>query len=62
MTCIENIGLRHFLLGGDINAHNTLWGSDKICTNGQIISDNIDWENFVISNNKNPTHWTKLVM
>lgn len=48
----------HFFFGGDFNAHHTWWGSSRCCANGNVISDNTDVENFILLNNKSPTHVT----
>lgn len=48
-----------FMIAGDFNAHNPLWGSDKVCTNGRLINEWFD-ENkntfkAIIKSPKNPT-------
>ncbi|XP_058789072.1 uncharacterized protein LOC131663037 [Phymastichus coffea] len=37
---IINHDSTYFIVGGDFNAHHSLWGSDKHCPNGNIIADN----------------------
>ena len=46
-----------FLLLGDFNCHNTIWGSNYTDSRGHMIEDIIDINNLVILNNGSPTHF-----
>uniref|UniRef100_A0ABD2WLB7 RNase H type-1 domain-containing protein n=1 Tax=Trichogramma kaykai TaxID=54128 RepID=A0ABD2WLB7_9HYME len=51
-------GTEYFILCGDFNAHHPMWGSDKSCSNGLIIAENTDPEEFILLNDRSPTHYT----
>ena len=46
----------HFFVGGDFNAHHSLWGSRRNCSNGNVIVDNLDFENIILLNDHSPTY------
>ena len=45
-----------FLLLGDFNGHNFIWGSDDVNDKGRIIENFIDKNNLCLYNNKTPTY------
>jgi len=45
-----------FLIGGDLNAHHTSWGSNHNCHNGNIIYNYTDPEHFIFLNSGSFTH------
>lgn len=47
-------------IGGDFNAHSTLWGSNNTDRRGRIIVDTVREENLVILNDKSDTHFSTL--
>lgn len=48
-----------FLIIGDVNAHNPLWGGDKKCGRGKIFEEIIDCNNHVsILNSGSFTHFS----
>ena len=53
---VSNYGSKHFIVAGDFNAHHPFWGSAKQCCNGNVILDNLNYENFILLNNNSPTH------
>ena len=57
-NAIKSHKAKNFIIGGDFNGHHPLWGSDRTCTNGKIIVENLDYENFVLLNDNSPTHVT----
>lgn len=46
-----------FLITGDFNSHNTLWGSHKTDIRGKIIEKLIISRNLILLNNLQPTHF-----
>lgn len=46
-----------FILLGDFNSHNTIWGSNKSDTRGRQMENIIDEEDLIILNNGQPTHF-----
>lgn len=55
--------LQNVVLGGDLNAHNTAWGANKINYRGKEILKTINSSNLNIINNGKPTHYpTNLAM
>lgn len=57
---LENLieQLEHsFIITGDFNAHNTLWGSHKTDRRGTIITELTDKHSLTILNEKLPTHF-----
>ena len=47
-----------FLIQGDFNAHNILWGSQTINSRGKIVEKIINDHNLVIMNSGDPTHFS----
>ena len=45
-----------FIIVGDFNAHNTIWGSNNIDQRGKILEQIIINENIIFLNNSSPTH------
>ena len=45
-----------FLLLGDFNGHNFIWGSDDVNDKGRIIENFINKNNLCLYNNKTPTY------
>lgn len=45
-----------FILLGDFNAHNTLWGSESTNKSGRIVESMMDKFDLILLNNGNPTH------
>jgi endonuclease/exonuclease/phosphatase family metal-dependent hydrolase len=45
-----------FLLMGDFNAHNPLWGGNQLDNKGKIVEDLISTKNLVILNTNTPTY------
>jgi hypothetical protein len=45
-----------FMLLGDMNGRNFLWGSGRVDNRGVLIEDIINWFNLSILNHGNPTH------
>lgn len=56
MNAIEKCGCDLFFVGGDLNAHHEVWGSEKNCHNGNIICNLTDPEKFYIMNNGDYTY------
>lgn len=48
-----------FIFLGDINAHNTMWGSEKTDTRGKLIEDILDNDELILLNNGKPTHFNQ---
>jgi len=48
-----------FILVSDINAHNTMWGSDKTDTRGKLIENILDKDELILLNNGKPTHFNQ---
>lgn len=46
-----------YVLLGDFNAHNPLWGSQNYNSKGKIIEDILDSTNLILLNSGNPTHF-----
>ena len=51
----------NFILTGDFNAHNTMWGSHKTDGRGRTVEDLIDELSLVIKNENLPTHIAILI-
>lgn len=47
-----------FVVMGDFNAHNALWGSKVTDKRGEVVEDELDANNLVLLNNGDPTHFT----
>ena len=45
-----------YLVVGDLNAHNPLWGSSRICARGRIVERALDTFNLLLLNTGLPTH------
>ena len=46
---------KYAIIGGDFNTHHTQWGSYKICTSGQSLSDTLLGSDFTICNDGSTT-------
>ena len=50
-------GFQHpFIITGDFNCHNTLWGDHRIDTLGKTVEDWMDYNNLTVINDGSPTH------
>ncbi|KAK2578320.1 hypothetical protein KPH14_012621 [Odynerus spinipes] len=65
---LSDVGLSHimsfrrqlpkpFILVGDLNSHNYIWGSHKIDSRGRLIERFLDDPNITLLNNNQPTHF-----
>lgn len=55
---LQKLGkLENVVIGGDLNAHNTAWGSSKVNYRGKEILKTINLSNFSIINNGKHTHF-----
>ena len=45
-----------YILVGDFNAHNSLWGSTRVCRRGEMIENIMQAHNLVLLNTGAPTH------
>lgn len=52
---IEGQNSSNIVWCGDFNGHNTLWGSDRTDTNGQVIEELLDEKNLVCLNDGSKT-------
>ena len=47
-----------FMLVGDFNCHNYIWGSNRVDRRGRIVEDIVDNNNLIILNSQEPTHFS----
>lgn len=47
-----------FIIQGDFNGHNPLWGSDHLDSRGKLLEKIIDDNNLCLLNEGNPTHFS----
>ena len=55
LTALTNEFAQHHILMGDFNAHNTLWGSERISYEGRKVAEFVNNSNIVLLNNGDPT-------